>query len=60
MRNRELCYLRVEDIALGSNRVNVIAGKNKKDRIVNISAECSLVLIEYLKSHPRPKDHLSM
>jgi site-specific recombinase XerD len=56
MRNRELCNLRVEDIDLGSNRVKVIAGKNKKDRIINISAECSLVLIDYLRSHPRPKD----
>src|SRR5690606_22859553 len=40
--------LKVQDVDLGSNRLKVIAGKNKKDRIVNISAECVEVLIDYL------------
>jgi site-specific recombinase XerD len=55
VRNRELCQLKVEDVDLGSNRVKVIAGKNRKDRIINISSECSLVLIDYLKAYPRGK-----
>lgn len=55
IRNAELCNLKVQDIDLGSNRLKVIAGKNKKDRIVNISAECVGVLIDYLRSHPRSK-----
>ncbi|MBM4254229.1 MAG: hypothetical protein FJ146_19865 [Deltaproteobacteria bacterium] len=48
MRNREICSLRVGDVDLGSNRVTVRAGKNNKDRIINISSECTLVLIDYL------------
>lgn len=34
-------------------RVTVISGKNKKDRIIQVPAECRLVLIEYLKACPR-------
>jgi site-specific recombinase XerD len=53
VRNSELCRFKVEDVDLGSNRLKVIAGKNNKDRIVNISAECALVLIEYLRIYQR-------
>jgi site-specific recombinase XerD len=56
MRNREICSLRVGDVDLGSNRVTVRAGKNNKDRIINISSECTLVLIDYLKSHLRQNE----
>lgn len=56
IRNSELCNLKVQDVDLGSNRLKVMAGKNKKDRIVNISAECVEVLIDYLKTYPRSKN----
>ena len=53
MRNREVCNLMVRELDLGSNRVIVLAGKNKKDRVINISSDCTKVLIEYLKSYAR-------
>jgi integrase len=56
LRNREICNLKLEDVDLGANQVRVIGGKNKKDRVVNISAECTRVLIDYLRSYPRPND----
>jgi site-specific recombinase XerD len=56
MRNKEICNVKVGDIDLGSNRVTVVAGKNSKDRLINISAECTLVLIEYLYKYPRSKN----
>ena len=56
MRNREVCNLMVRELDLGSNRVIVIAGKNKKDRIINISSDCTKVLIEYLKSYTRSEN----
>ena len=56
MRNREICNLRLVEVDLGSNRITVKAGKNNKDRIINISAECTLELIEYLKKYPRNKE----
>lgn len=56
MRNREVCNLKVADLDLGSNRVTVVSGKNKKDRIINISAECTVALIEYLQKYPRNRN----
>lgn len=56
IRNGELCNIKVQDVDLGSNRLKVIGGKNSKDRIVNISAECVEVLIEYLRNYPRSKN----
>jgi site-specific recombinase XerD len=56
MRNREVCNLMVRELDLGSNRVIVLAGKNKKDRIINISSDCTKVLIEYLKSYTRSEN----
>lgn len=57
IRNNELCNLKLEDVDLGSNLIKVLAGKGKKDRIVNVSTECARVLIDYLKSYPRQNDH---
>jgi integrase/recombinase XerC len=48
MRNSEICNLKVKDLDLGANRVTIFAGKNHKYRIINISAECTNALIEYL------------
>lgn len=53
IRNQELCNLRTIDINLGENEIRILGGKNIKDRIVNISSECTNLLINYLKEHPR-------
>jgi site-specific recombinase XerD len=56
IRNVELCSLKVKNVDLGDNELFVEGGKNKKDRITNISSECTKVLIEYLKQYPRELD----
>lgn len=53
IRNQEICNLKVEDVDFGSNRLKVLSGKNSKDRVVNISCECTKVLVEYLQAFPR-------
>lgn len=53
LRNSEVCNLRMNDLDLGQNQIRVTGGKGFKDRYVNIAAECSKVLMEYLKSFPR-------
>jgi site-specific recombinase XerD len=53
IRNVELCNLKVEDVDLGTNEIHVIGGKNRKDRLTNISAECTRVLIKYIAAFPR-------
>lgn len=53
IRNVELCRLKVKDVDLGENKIFVRGGKNKKDRMTNISSECTKVLISYLKNFPR-------
>jgi len=58
IRNSEFCNLKFEDIDLGANQITVFGGKNSKDRVVNISAECTRVLIDYLREHPRQKGDL--
>jgi integrase/recombinase XerD len=56
IRSVEFCALKVSDIDLGANEIRVIGGKNRKDRITNISAECTNVLIKYLASYPRKNE----
>lgn len=56
LRNSEVCNLRVSDLDLGQNQLRVTGGKGFKDRYVNIAAECSKVLIEYLKFFAREAD----
>ncbi len=56
LRNQELCCLKLEDVDLGGNQVTVRDGKNRQDGVINISAECTRVLIEYLRQHPREKE----
>jgi integrase/recombinase XerD len=53
IRNNELCNLRAKDVDLGANHITVLGGKNRKDRIVNISAECAKTLFEYLRTYRR-------
>jgi integrase/recombinase XerD len=56
VRNSELCNIRRKDIDLGANQLKVIGGKNRKDRLVNISPECTRMLIEYLGAYRRQED----
>lgn len=56
LRNQELCNVRLEDVDLGGNQVTVRDGKNRQDGVVNISPECTRILIEYLRQFPRDKD----
>lgn len=53
IRNRELCNLKLSDLDFGENTVRVIKGKNCKDRIINMSGECTKILIKYLYKFPR-------
>jgi site-specific recombinase XerD len=53
IRNNELCALRLKDLNLGDNYITILGGKNRKDRRVNISAECTTALIDYLAVHKR-------
>lgn len=56
VRNQELCNLKVSDVDLGGNQITVRDGKNRKDGVINISAECTKLLIEYLRHYPREND----
>lgn len=56
LRNSEVCNLRVSDVDLGNNSLRVQSGKNFKDRYVNISGDCTKLLIEYLKTFPRENE----
>lgn len=56
VRNNELCNIRLEDLDLGANQLTVRDGKNRRDGVVNISAECTKILIEYLRMFPRQPD----
>jgi len=56
IRNKELCGLRVCDVNLGDNMVRVINGKGKKDRLINISGDCTRILIDYLNQYPRKSE----
>lgn len=56
VRNSELCNIRRKDIDLGANHLKILGGKNRKDRVVNISAECTGVLVDYLGAYRRKPD----
>ncbi|MFA6171967.1 MAG: tyrosine-type recombinase/integrase [Patescibacteria group bacterium] len=56
IRNGELCNLRVHDVNLGDNMVRVIKGKGQRDRMVNISGDCTRILLDYLREYPRKSD----
>jgi len=53
IRNKELCELRVCDANVGDNMIRVLEGKGKKDRLINISGDCSRILINYLNEYRR-------
>jgi len=56
IRNKELCRLKVSDVNLGENMLRVIQGKGMKDRLINISGDCSRIQIDYLNQFPRKAD----
>ncbi|MDD3183480.1 MAG: tyrosine-type recombinase/integrase [Alphaproteobacteria bacterium] len=56
IRNGELCGLKLKDVNLGDNFITILGGKNRKDRRVNIAAECTTTLIEYLALYKRDQD----
>jgi len=56
IRNQELCDLKVSDLDFGDNLVRVLKGKNSKERVVNMSGECTKILLNYLSEFPRSED----
>lgn len=56
IRNKELCCLKVCDVDLGRNTIRVIKGKGIKDGVVNVSAECTRILLSYLQEHQKKQD----
>ena len=52
-RNKELCNIRVCDFDSGRNTIRIIKGKGLKEGLVNVSAECTGILLEYLHAHER-------
>ncbi len=56
LRNAELCNLKVENLDFGNNVLMVINGKNSKDSIRYMSAECTRILLKYLSKFPRKED----
>lgn len=56
IRNKELCDLKVNDVNLGDNMVRVMQGKGMKDRLINISGECSRIQIDYLNQFQRKSE----
>lgn len=56
IRNKELCDLKVKDFDFGRNTIRVIKGKGLKDGLVSVSAECTRILLDYLKEYPRTQD----
>jgi site-specific recombinase XerD len=56
LRNKELCNLQIKDFDVGRNSIRVIKGKGLKDGICNISAECTKILLEYLKDRQYTPD----
>lgn len=57
IRNKELCDLRVCDVNLGDNMVRIIKGKGKRDRLINMSGDCTRILLDYLREFPRQSDN---
>jgi len=57
IRNKESCDLKVSDLDFGDNLVRVLKGKNSKERVVNMSGECTKILLKYLSEFPRSEDN---
>lgn len=57
LRRSEVPRLKISDLDLPNNTMSVIGKANKK-AIVTISKECSMILREWLKEHPKNTDAL--
>ena len=55
-RNRELCNLKVKDFNPGRNTILITKGKGLKEGLVNISSECTNIILEYLRILPKQQD----
>lgn len=53
IRNQEICNLKVKDFLLTQNAIRIIQGKLAKDGISEVTPECSMAILEYLKEYPR-------
>ncbi|MDI6606282.1 MAG: tyrosine-type recombinase/integrase [Candidatus Omnitrophota bacterium] len=59
IRMKELRQLRVRDIDITKRTLTVINGKNSRDRIICISAECAELLKIFIEDHKKePEDYL--
>lgn len=56
IRNKEFCGLRTKDIDYPTNRVKVIQGKGLKDRVVDITPECTRVIMDYVNEYKKGPD----
>jgi len=48
--------LKISDLDFGDNTVRVLKGKNSKERVVNMSGECTKILLKYLSKFPRSEN----
>jgi len=55
-RNLELCRIKVKDFDFGRNTLRIIKGKGLKDGLVNVSPECTRILLDYLKEYRRESE----
>jgi len=58
IRNKELCSLRMKDFDICRNTVRVLKGKGIKDGVVNVSPECTKIILDYLRENPKNGDDL--
>lgn len=56
MRNKEFCGLRTKDLDYPTNRVHIWQGKGLKDRVVDITPECTRVMMDYIKKYEKQPD----
>src|ERR1700733_5038644 len=47
----EFVRIKVEDYDVGANRLRVTLGKNAKDRYVSVPAECTRLVVDYLRTN---------
>jgi len=56
MRNKEFCGLRTKDLDYTTNRVNIWQGKGLKDRVVDVTPDCTKLMMEYIKKYEKQPD----
>ncbi|MDE2312489.1 MAG: tyrosine-type recombinase/integrase, partial [Patescibacteria group bacterium] len=59
VRPKEFCKIKRKHINFGTNELTVEAGKENKDRVIYVSADCINILVEYLAKFPKqPEDFM--